>query len=420
MTPERRIVLHIGTEKTGTTSLQALLHANRETLAGQGIAYLSTAGRAEARGLAAAVLNEDMPDDYLRFLGVDGEDARRAYREDTLAAWRAQLESLPADIHTVVISSEHFHSRLRRPEELRRLADLLGPWGSEFRVVSYLRRQVDVMNSFYSTELKNGGTRTLLEAAGKMCRPGNHYFNYRQVLELWGEVFGEEALCPRLFTRPTRQGEGVIEDFLSLLSIDGAALSTPERPRLNESLTPMGQALLRGLNQLAHRAGDEGRLAEDIQALRREVVRAFAGKGATLPPDEARALQGRFDEINGALRERWFADREALFPPAGEDDDRQARRRVDLSGKQLTLVSRALNLSDALGERAIRFKGFDECAVLLRDAAVERETRDPAGAASYMKLAARIRPKGPFIRQWLETNCPPMGVAARLRQLLWR
>ncbi|WP_125198281.1 hypothetical protein [Guyparkeria sp. SCN-R1] len=400
--------------------MQALLHANRETLARHGVAYLSTPGRAEARGLTAAVLDENLPDDYLRFLGVDGENARRVFREKTLAEWRAQLEGLPAHIHTVVVSSEHLHSRLRRPEELKRLADLLSPWGSEFRVVCYLRRQVDVMDSFYSTELKNGGTRTLLEAAGKMCRPGNHYFNYRQVLELWGDVFGEETLCPRLFIRPTRQGDGVIEDFLSLLSIDRAALSRPVRPRLNESLTPMGQALLRGLNQLAHRAGDEGRLAEDLQMLRREVVRVFAGKGATLPTEEARALQSRFDEINGALRERWFPDRETLFAPLGKNDDRQAGRRMDLSAKQLTLVSRALNLSDALGEKANRFKGFDECAVRLRDAAVERETRDPAGAASYMKLAARIRPKGAFIRQWLETNCPPMGFAARLRHLLGR
>ncbi|MCL7745486.1 hypothetical protein LV476_11120 [Guyparkeria hydrothermalis] len=420
MTPKRRIVLHIGTEKTGSTSLQALLHANREVLARHGIAYLSTTKRAEARGLTAAVLNEDMPDDYLRFLGVDGQDARRAFREDTLAEWRAQLDRLPIDIHTVVVSSEHFHSRLRRPEELRRLADLFSSWSSEFQVVAYLRRQVDVMNSFYSTELKNGGTRTLLEASGKMCRPGNHYFNYRQVLELWGDIFGEEALCPRLFTRPTHQGDGVIEDFLSLLSVDEAALSSPGRPRLNESLTPMGQALLRGLNQLAHRAGDEGRLAEDLQALRREVVRAFAGKGATLPPEEANALQSRFDEINEELRKKWFPERQTLFAPLDKTDDRQTGRRIDLSGKQLTLVSRALNLSDALGEKANRFKGFDECAVRLRDAAVERETRDPTGAASYMKLAARIRPKGTFIAQWLETNCPPMGVAARLRQLLWR
>ncbi len=414
------VVLHIGTEKTGTTTLQSVLAAHRERLHTCGIGYLTTPGRVDARGLAAAALEDRIPDDYLYHLGRDAPAERAAFRTEAVDALRADVAALPADIHTVVLSSEHFHSRLRRPSEVAWLGAVLGEWAASVRVVAYLRRQVDVMASFYSTELKNGGRRTLAQAAEKLCHPGNHYFDYHRMLGLWAEHFGAEAITPRVMAPGELQGDRLVEDFLGVLGVADLHLPDPDRGWLNESVTPLGQGLLRGINTELARRGAEDPVAASLRELRQEVLQAFRGKGATLPLKEARRLQAAFDEANAAVCARWFPGRERLFEPVNQATYPVRQGEPALSEEQLDLVRRILDAVDDEAATGNPLKPFDACAILLRDAAVAREDESVAEAQARMGLAGRIRPKGPFIHNRLAHYRELRSLRGRLRRLLGR
>ena len=417
-----RVVLHIGTEKTGTTTLQSVLATHRERLHPYGIAYLSTPGRADARGLAAAALEDRVPDEYLCHRGIDAPAARAAFRAETVEALRADMAALPAGIHTVVISSEHFHSRLRRPSEVAWLGAVLGEWASSFRVIAYLRRQVDVMTSFYSTELKNGGRRTLAQAAEKMCRPGNHYFDYHDMLALWAEHFGEEAIISRVMAHGELQGDRLVDDFLAVLGGGDLELPDPDPDRgwLNESVTPLGQGLLRGINTEIARREAEDPSVSSLRGLQCEVRQAFPGKGATLPLKEAKRLQAAFDEGNGAVCARWFPGRARLFEPVTASSYPARQGESALSEGQLELVRRVLDAVDGEETEGNTLKPFDHCAILLRDAAVARENSNLIEAEACMELAGRIRPDGPFIHNRLEHYRERRSLRGRLRRLLGR
>ena len=72
---------------------------------------------------------------------------------------------------------------------VRELRDWLVPYAEKIQVVCYLRRQVDMVVSFYSTRLKNGGTDSLESIALSMLRPDRHYCNYETVTIALGRCF---------------------------------------------------------------------------------------------------------------------------------------------------------------------------------------------------------------------------------------
>lgn len=308
-----KAVIHIGTEKTGTTTLQNALKSADATLRAHGIAYLSTPGRDDSRALAAACLAKPGRDEYLRKEGVDTAEKLAAFRDEVFADVRTRIAEQPDNCHTVVISSEHFHSRLRTRESLQHLQTCLALAVDRIRVVCYLRRQVDVATSLYSTLLKTGGTATLEQAVRQVCHPENHYYNYQAMLDLWAGAFGPDALDVRRFGPEHLEGGSIVSDFLHQLSIPATAIPQPESKR-NRSINRTGQVLIRTLNQSF--TGIESPLALSARnATRKALARIFAGPGDRLPPKTEAEVQRRFDQINKVIRDRWFPGEAALFSP---------------------------------------------------------------------------------------------------------
>ena len=58
-----KIIVHIGAEKTGTTTIQELLYLNREALRGLGYAYLNSPGRSDSRNIATLCTDQDIVED---------------------------------------------------------------------------------------------------------------------------------------------------------------------------------------------------------------------------------------------------------------------------------------------------------------------------------------------------------------------
>lgn len=391
-----RFILHIGTEKTGTTTLQSYLHAAQSELSERGVAYYSSPGRVESRALAASAVGDQAPDDFLNQLGVQSPEQRQAFREETKEHFHAAMTALDERIHTVVISSEHFHSRLRQPWQVKWLQDLITPWANEVRVVVYLRQQTDVLSSYYSTALKNGEVRNLETLGRKICHAGNHFYNYQSLLELWGKIFGKEALTPSLFTAGDLKQGDIVADFLEVVGLSSLQATRSDLPRQNESLNPAGQALLRGLNKARKR--EEGALPDDeYQPLARRVMNVFSGSGERLPSPSEAEVQSSFEASNHWVCEQFFSERPTLFP--SKVGHRQKRPLV-LSKEQLALVQKVMARLERSAVTGL--PELDGCAPYLRDAAVVLEANDIVNARKMMAMAQRIRPHGPFIAQKLE------------------
>ena len=150
----KRLVLHIGTEKTGTTSIQHFLHANREGLARDGWLLPLSLGEPDQRRLAVICNDETFTDAYMRRNALVTPEARATACARWTTAFEREIQASAAP--NVVISSEHLSSRLFTDSEMERLRNFLTPWFDPIDVVVVLRDPVDAALSLLSTQVQVG------------------------------------------------------------------------------------------------------------------------------------------------------------------------------------------------------------------------------------------------------------------------
>ena len=397
-----RVILHLGTEKTGSTSIQAFMHLNQQGLAVLGYAYYSTPNRSDARGLSAAALDSKSSDDFLRNSGIESIEEREAFRQSVVEDLGAFFTCLPKSVHTVVISSEHFHSRLRSPAPIDWLVRSIEQFAKQIQALVYLRPQIDLAGSYYSTALKTGSFVELQTFVVKGCTPDNHYYNYARFLELWGSRIGKENLCVRRFGRSHLFQGDLVSDFCEAIGLPSREAKMLQRPeKLNESLTPLGQRLLRILNINHYRVVDVSvESARNIERIRNLVVSHFPGTGELMPAVLALSLQSTFDHVNETVRSTFFEESDALFEQVRVvPDDENALLQVTAS--QLHTLEQVFEVAQ-YGKDPLALELLDGVAVQLRDFGLKIAAANPQYALRVLKLALRIRPTGFRIRKGIE------------------
>jgi len=222
-----RIVLHIGTEKTGSSSIQRWLANNRRELKTQGVWHSQCLGDPMSRKIAVYGREPNQPDDGFKRYGISDAAAH--------GKWASQLEKELADElqlaassggQTYVISSEHCHSRLTSTEMAARVVSLLGRLSEDLEIVCFLRPQVDVLLSRLSTATRAG---IKVSKRSLDISPDNPYYDYLALTRRWAETSGR-----RVSLMAFRRHSDVVAAFASRLGVSTAELQPPER--VNESL----------------------------------------------------------------------------------------------------------------------------------------------------------------------------------------
>ncbi len=315
-----RCVLHIGTEKTATTTLQQHLDRHRSALAAEGVGFTRSAGVGNNWRLAVAAYDDDRHDDRSADAGVGDAASRQGFRARLVADLKAEIATLRAEhgAETVLFSSEHLHSRLTSVSEVERLAELLDAIGvTHTTVVVYLREPVSLAASLHSTLVKHGLTRRVPPPP----EPGTYYHllcDHRGSIERWETVFD---VTPRLFEPDALTGGSIVSDLAHTL---GAVvpMSGPELddPHLNRSLSTAEIEVLARINERLGAAVD-GRPNERHTALVTALERHSSGPGYRLPPRLAELYREAFVESNEWVRARFFPEREYLFAAEHPDHD---------------------------------------------------------------------------------------------------
>jgi hypothetical protein len=272
----KRIFVHIGYPKTGSTAIQQALSLNRETFAKHGFLYPG--------------------------IGLDHEIIVLALNGDVDAAMAAEdlrSEFLASDLD-VVISSEGLS---RFP------AVTVRKWfeGVDVRVIVYVREQAQSIASSYQQYIKGE-----LESAPFEEFAPKFLIDYVKVLERWVLWFGAENVMVRLYDREDPVCGDVVQDFLSVLGISDVALYRVDAPDPNPSIAGALLEAKRRLN--AAFLGNPG----ELRALSYQALLDLAQErpdyrgGITMNADVVAHIRERHRESNAALA-RMFWDREVAF-----------------------------------------------------------------------------------------------------------
>jgi hypothetical protein len=230
------VILHIGSEKTGTTYLQQLLQANANVLRRKyGLLY-PTDGLLCQQGAHHPVAAAFLAPEQCDFIALSSRQPA--------ALLMGHLEYVIARSHSgrVLLSAEHMSSRFDRAA-IGELAAYLSQ--HTVQVVFYVRRQDDMALSALSTDLCCGGRDWIpLERIS----PDVRRFNPLQVVEDWQAVFGRDAVTVRSYARACRSD--LTRDFLGSIGLEHVDLGDFEAVgRVNQRISLYEARILHGINQ---------------------------------------------------------------------------------------------------------------------------------------------------------------------------
>jgi hypothetical protein len=258
----KRIVLHIGSPKSGTTTLQHLLVKFEDELLREGVLY-PRSGRTAGGAGAHHLLCSSVRGVYSPLNGH--------------RPWSDFLEELGrAEARTIVISSEEF-GRCSESEVLR-VRQYLEAY--PVTVLVYLRNPLKFMVSWYKQNVKMGhygGT------FGSFIREQHHVCDYGRRLERWVKVFGQEQMMVRIYDK-VKSAPSLEEDFLNILDVEpGRLLNGPAAKKpLNVSPADEAVLLMARLNTLRDALGANSVGGRALNRLRSEVLKRTAAGRALL------------------------------------------------------------------------------------------------------------------------------------------
>lgn len=234
------LVVHIGTGKAGSSSIQSFLAANREKLRERGVLYPRTPGwtRHLRLGLYTLPPSElELTPAWHRQKFSKPERFRTNFRRRLFA------EIDDAGLPRVLLSDEILFGA--PVEGLRRLRRITDRMGRSLRLVLYLRRQDDHMVSRYQQGIKIGWIDRLAEWAQQDM---SDLYDYHARICTWRQVLEPTEFVVRRFEAEHFVGGSLHQDFLHAAGIDTPAEDLEPVSTRNESLDAESVEFLRLLN----------------------------------------------------------------------------------------------------------------------------------------------------------------------------
>ena len=343
----KKLYLHIGHYKTGTSAIQKYCSEHADVLAESGYFYPPTSRPRNNRtnhgdlSLTLAEKHGFTPPPWYQGEGKNIEEVYRAFFKSAQGA----------EQDTILISSEEFLQLALREDAENAIKELRARLNDfDVNVVFYIREPLSLLKSWYNEVNKGVGTRNFIMFFMAL---NENFLGQLPAYDVFAKVFGPENVLIRTYND---KGSKHIEEFFRGIGLD----HTP-----------------------AESAGQKINKAQDIETLelRRLVKRKnnTSGKDATLSQfGSLKSLSDRIDQINKDFTEI-----------CGHSDVQiESELSVYRLFEHLNILIQPLIRADLMNPKE---------AELLRDAALEAESSDIELAALLMKMAQSLRPNGPLI-----------------------
>ncbi|MEO5854412.1 MAG: hypothetical protein ABIQ15_18040 [Nocardioides sp.] len=272
----RRVLLHVGTPKTGTSYLQDVLFRNRELLAEHGLCYPTD--RFDGHFLAALDLMR------LPWGGLETE---------AIGAWDRLAGQVRGCRGTAIVSHEILATASR--SQVGRALESLGDDGTEVHLILSVRDLVRQIPAEWQENLKHRSTLSYarflerIQDPERSTRIGTWFWGVQEIpdiLDRWGHDLPPERVHLVTVPPPGAPAGLLWERFCRAFGLDGIDLDLTAE-RANPSLGVPETALVRRINRAANRVLDP----RDYRPLVRELLahetlsRRTSSPRLRLPPE---------------------------------------------------------------------------------------------------------------------------------------
>jgi hypothetical protein len=279
----RRLFLHVGTGKTGSSALQNAYALSQNILAQSGIAYPVVATARNKPPLVSS---------------GNAASIRKAFREEGAAAAIAAAKELLDPKLDTLLSNEGLYATSQA--DLASLREALDAAGWHTKVLVFFRPQADLLASAYLQRLKaNKHLPEVDENEYALAQYKSEHFDWLGCAQKLESVFGINNLSVHWYPAVLRYGGSVSAAF------EWLGISSPHiaEPRINPSPGREAAMVLREANA----AGIGGRRFAD-EFLRRAQDQGLLGSKVTLAPDVHRLIEDQCRKANSELLRRYCPD----------------------------------------------------------------------------------------------------------------
>ena len=315
----KNLYLHIGSHKTGSTSIQQYCAQNDEELAGQGYCYFN-------KSPWGGNLGQGNGSEWIDESPIIESKKSRFSLSATVRNIEELCEALYKTEYDNIIFSAEAMASIHSQSEIERIRHYFSN-SYNVKIVAYLRRQ-DLQVVSHNQEGSKGLKWPSFYYYGSLkALPSNRhetygeYLDYHSKMEKWAKSFGHENILVRIFDRDVLKSGCVVNDFFNTIG-----LNPPLAPVdiLNESL---GFKAFK-IGMLMNKANLTGKQAEEIR-------QRFQGKEnqdeiKALPSIvEAKAFYEVYKKSNERLKESFnlvsvsqdlFSCDFSMYPKNGADE----------------------------------------------------------------------------------------------------
>lgn len=326
-----KLILHIGTEKTGTTSIQRFLIFNRELLNSNSILIPKTISHADGNHRWAPVFayDDDFEDEFTKQFLTKRPQERKELSNQKLIEFKKEISMSNANI--CIISSEHLSSRLTKIENIKKLKELFSSLFDDISIILYIRQPIEAAISLLSTLIKCGNVPKGLNL--------NHfsiYLNNLKIIKNWETVFNDN-LNIKLFNRNEFIEGDLIKDFCWESKIDlTSRFKIPDK--LNETLNLDQMRYLKYLNQhIPFFINDK--VNKKRRNLTQFISKRFKSSNYFLPTlEEYELFKEHFAEDNNYIRKKYFPEKNELWSTYKKGFRKQENIINELSTKEIEFL----------------------------------------------------------------------------------
>lgn len=198
------IYIHIGLNKTGTSSIQDFFAMNDAVLAQEGYVYPKAGRDSAAHHPLSALLKRTQAN-----VEIKSTDLGK------------QLLAEIADARNVVLSSEDLHTLDAR--KIGMLGQLFQ--GHSVRVFLYVREHLGYLSSWYQQNIQASHLSCAFDTFCYFTKAPLHI-----IADRWANEFGHDRIVCRIYDRSQLFGGDIVADFTKLIGIDAAATHYTRKP----------------------------------------------------------------------------------------------------------------------------------------------------------------------------------------------
>ncbi len=293
----RKIYLHVGTQKTGSSALQLFFYINRDILAEEGIVYPLEWG-----GQAVNQNGDQIGNISLLTSSHSYSDKEKADNFITLVN----------KYQCILLSAEGFF--LKNPSMQSGWLQDVKNANIEIDIIVYLRKQIDYTLSRYNQSVKGDAFVYKEFWEWYQEQQVEKILNYKKYLDYFEDIVGQKHMKIRIYEKEQFTGGSIYADFMDALGLKLTDKYQIPKEKINISLSNSAMQVKRIINRIGADAGILNALIRPtLQNISEEEFSRGISADASLSYEEKVEFMKQWEECNEYIAQKYFGRKRLFF-----------------------------------------------------------------------------------------------------------